>query len=66
MEFIAVTFILTTLVLLYLTPTVIAHLRCHSNFKAIAALNILTGWSALGWVASFVWALTDNVRGSHG
>ena len=42
----------------YLLPTSIAASRRHPNTMAIAALNILLGWTLLGWVASLVWALT--------
>jgi hypothetical protein len=26
------------------------------------ALNVLLGWTILGWVIALVWALTDNVK----
>lgn len=45
----------------YLVPSYIAALRLHRNFNAIFALNVLIGWSFLGWVGAFVWALTSNV-----
>jgi hypothetical protein len=54
--------ILGVLVLLgiaiYLLPVSIAASRSHPNTMAIAALNILLGWTMLGWIASLVWALT--------
>ena len=43
---------------IYLLPVSIAASRSHPNTMAIAALNILLGWTMLGWVASLVWALT--------
>lgn len=50
----------------YLFPTTVAGWRHHRNGLAIAALNILLGWTLLGWVASLVWALTsDRERTSH-
>lgn len=42
---------------LYLWPTVEASLRQHPNLAALAALNVLLGWTLLGWVAALVWAL---------
>lgn len=42
----------------YLLPVAIAASRSHPNTIAIAALNILLGWTMLGWIASLVWALT--------
>ena len=44
----------------YLTPTIIANNRDHPQTAAIFALNILLGWSMLGWVAAFVWSLTTE------
>src|SRR6476469_8344046 len=47
------------LIALYRVPTFIAAMRHHHNVVAIAALNILLGWSFIGWIAAFVWALTS-------
>ena len=46
---------------LYFLPTIVAWRRNHKNAGAIFALNLLTGWSGLGWVAAIVWSLTANV-----
>ena len=43
----------------YLVPTIIAMGRSHHNRWAIGALNLLLGWTALGWIAAFVWSLTS-------
>ncbi len=45
-------------VAVYLLPVSIAASRSHPNTMAIAALNILLGWTMLGWIAALVWALT--------
>jgi len=45
--------------LLYILPAIIAGKRGHHNFSAILALTILLGWSFLGWVAAFVWSMTE-------
>lgn len=45
---------------IYILPSIIAFKRGHPNAGAICALNILLGWSLLGWVASLVWALTQQ------
>jgi hypothetical protein len=44
---------------LYLLPAEIALRRRHHNRMAIVALNILLGWTVLGWIAAFVWSLTS-------
>lgn len=46
----------------YLLPWFIAAGRGHNNTAAIALLNILLGWTFLGWVAALVWSATDNVK----
>lgn len=43
---------------IYLVPTYVAAERGHASTTAILALNILLGWTMLGWVAALVWALT--------
>jgi len=45
---------------LYFLPTYIAFGSNRKNKIAIAALNILLGWTFLGWVASLVWALKKD------
>ncbi|MFV8759285.1 superinfection immunity protein [Yersinia enterocolitica] len=47
-------------VLLYFLPVIEAALKRHKNIPAIAAVNILLGWTFLGWVVSYVWAMTSN------
>ena len=44
---------------IYFVPSIIALKVNHKNFVAIFALNLLTGWSFIGWVVSLVWALTE-------
>jgi len=45
---------------LYFLPTIIAANRGHSNTGAIFVLNLLAGWTFLGWVLSLVWACTSD------
>ena len=42
----------------YFLPAVIAFVRGHHQWVAISALNLLLGWTALGWIAAFIWSLT--------
>ena len=42
---------------LYFLPTLIAFLRQHKNKLALFLLNLLLGWTVLGWVASLVWSV---------
>jgi ABC-type transport system involved in cytochrome c biogenesis permease component len=50
--------VLMVATLLYLLPSFIAFSRGHNNRVAIAVLNVLVGWTFLGWVGALVWALT--------
>lgn len=46
------------LISFYFMPTIIAGAREHKNTGAIAVLNLLLGWTGLGWVGAMVWAFT--------
>lgn len=47
------------LTVLYLFPAIIATAREHHQTAAIWVLNIFTGWTFVGWIASLVWAATQ-------
>ena len=40
---------------LYFLPTIIG--RHKRNMKALLALNLLLGWTFLGWIGALIWAL---------
>lgn len=46
------------LAILYFVPTVFAFSRGHRNATAIFLLNLLLGWTFLGWVVALIWAVT--------
>jgi uncharacterized membrane protein YqaE (UPF0057 family) len=46
----------------YLFPFSIASLRSHKNTGAIFVLNLLLGWTLLGWVAAMVWAVSAQSK----
>jgi Superinfection immunity protein len=50
--------------LLYLIPTLVAYSCSHHQATAIFALNLLLGWTVLGWMISLVWGLTAT-RGAN-
>jgi len=55
--------ILFVLLVPYFLPTIIAILRQKTNTGSIFALNLLLGWSLIGWVVALIWALSsDNLR----
>ena len=41
----------------YFLPTLLAWSGNHRNIGAIAIVNLLLGWTLLGWVAALVWAV---------
>lgn len=49
-------------IFIYFFPAMVAGHREHSQGLAIFVLNLLTGWTALGWVAALVWACTNTGR----
>ena len=49
---------LAVVLAVYFLPTVIAYARVKRNIWAIFALNLLLGWSVIGWVIALVWALS--------
>jgi hypothetical protein len=44
----------------YFLPTILAVIRKHPSTGGIFALNFFLGWTVIGWIASLVWALSDN------
>lgn len=41
---------------LYLLPTIIAAARGKKKIVGIILLNVLLGWTLVGWVAALIWA----------
>ncbi len=44
----------------YFLPFAIALIRRRHNTVAIFALNLLLGWTLIGWVVALVWSLTST------
>ena len=47
-------------VALYLLPSIVARQVQHHNVVAIVVLNVLLGWTLLGWIGALVWALKPS------
>jgi hypothetical protein len=45
---------------LYFLPTIIAAARHKRNMLGITLLNVLAGWSLIGWVIALVWAFSRD------
>lgn len=52
-------------IVIYFLPTIVAHNRCHNNAGAITVLNLLLGWTVLGWIAAFIWAFVNQEERSN-
>jgi len=46
--------------MLYFLPAFIALITFHRNAAAIAVLNLLAGWTVVGWLIAIVWAFTNS------
>ena len=63
-------FIILGLVI-YVAPSIIAHVKDHERRRSIALANFLLGWTVIGWVLVLTWTLTtlpkklDTGRRSH-
>ncbi|MGH6827586.1 MAG: superinfection immunity protein [Rhizomicrobium sp.] len=47
---------------MYCAPTMLAIGQRARSLKGIAALNLLAGWTGVGWIAALVWSCMDTPR----
>lgn len=59
---VSIVIVVLVALLLYLLPTCIAVSRNHKNTLAIIVLNVLAGWTFVGWIISLVWAFTADTK----
>ncbi|PBJ97556.1 hypothetical protein CMV24_02225 [Pseudomonas plecoglossicida] len=53
---------LVTAALFYLPPSIIAWLRRHPNRVSILFLNLLLGWTVIGWIVALIWSVSSIRR----
>ena len=53
---------LIVILALYFIPTIIAVSKGLRNAGAIFAMNLLLGWSFIGWVVALIWSLTNDAK----
>jgi hypothetical protein len=51
---------LILIVCAYFAPGLIASRTQKKNAAAIFALNLLLGWTFIGWIVAFLWALSND------
>lgn len=49
---------LALLFIIYFLPSIVAGARYHHNQAAILVLNLMLGWTLLGWAIALIWAFT--------
>jgi len=54
MDTIGVLIVLAIFTAIYLLPTIVASTRGHQSAVAIFFLNLLLGWTLIGWVVAVV------------
>lgn len=54
----------TSFAVVYFLPAYVARWRKHRKLAAIIALDVLSGFTLVGWVAALVWALAEDNRAS--
>jgi hypothetical protein len=54
--------IILFILVIYFIPSIIAAARKKRNMAALFVLNFFLGWSFIGWVISFVWALAYDEK----
>jgi hypothetical protein len=45
---------------LYLVPSFVAVVRQRPNMHTIFGVNLLLGWTVIGWIAALLWALAGR------
>jgi len=46
----------------YLIPWGIAYARQHNQDMVILVINLLLGWTIIGWIGTLVWSLSPDVK----
>lgn len=46
---------------MYFLPTLIALIRGKRDLLSIGLLNFFLGWTVIGWVVAFIWAVKTDV-----
>ncbi len=56
---------IVVLIAAFFLPTLIAYFRDHRAKLGIAVLNIVLGFTVLGWIVALVWACNSNTFRNH-
>jgi hypothetical protein len=53
-------FVWAIVLTIYFIPAMLATGRKATHASYIRVLNLLTGWTIIGWIAAFIWAVVDE------
>ena len=59
MDLLSAIILLAVLVAIYFAPAWVAERRRHKDVNAIFLVNLLFGWTLLGWGVAMIWAAPD-------
>lgn len=48
------------ILVIYFIPAITGYMAKKKNKQAILVLNLLLGWSIIGWIIALVWATTKD------
>ena len=48
------------MIFLYFVPTALAVCREHRQMAPVIIVNVLLGWTLIGWVAALAWAAMNE------
>jgi len=51
--------VLPLIAVFYFVPALIAKKRDANNFSVIFGINLLFGWTVIGWIATLIWAIFE-------
>ena len=63
MEFIL---ILLPVAALYFLPSIVAEVKNHHSSGLVFLVNLLAGWTLIGWIAALIWAGSGPFRSASG
>lgn len=52
--------VLMMLIAAYFAPTIVAIASDHKNTASISVVNVLLGWTLIGWVVALAWAFKKD------
>jgi hypothetical protein len=61
-SFLTGTLTVVAIIYFYFLPTITAGEKFKKDTKAIFFLNLVLGWTVLGWIVAMVWAITNDTR----